>query len=211
MTTARIVGLILLIMIITGCTATGKATQTVKPITTGYIGPMSGYPAVFGIPEQHAIEMALETINENGGINGRPLRVVFEDGKCTAKGATDAANKLIHEEGLKILLVDCSVETLATAEIAEPAKVIVLTAWAMHPDITDAGDFVFRTSISDKDTAKLIAQVMKTKGIQNVGILTELTGYPSGLRDVLLPALEVQGIQAITESFTQGSVDVKRN
>jgi len=48
--------------------------------------------------------VAQEWINKNGGINGRPLKIIFEDFGNSAKNAADAANKLINIDNVNLLM-----------------------------------------------------------------------------------------------------------
>ena len=70
------------------------AEDSVTPIRIGWIGPMSGLIAKFG--SYQAVQIALEEINRAGGINGRPVELIPEDGKGQGKDAVSAAQKLIN-------------------------------------------------------------------------------------------------------------------
>src|SRR3989338_3378683 len=71
-------------------------TPETGPIKIGVVVPLTGDGASFGIPIRRAGDLAIEEINTAGGIGGRKLEVVFEDGKCDGKEATSAAQKLLN-------------------------------------------------------------------------------------------------------------------
>ena len=71
--------------------------------------------------------------------------MIYEDGLCDGKGATNAVQKLINIDGVKIIIGGvCSGETLGAAPLAESSKVILFSPGSGSPDITNAGDYIFR-------------------------------------------------------------------
>jgi len=152
-----------------------------QEISIGFIGPLSGYGAAWGSEQQNAMNIAVDEINKVGGINGKNLNVIYEDGKCDGKEATISAQKLINIDNVKILMPDCSAEALAVAPIAEKNKVLVVAVWPTNPSLSESGDYIFRNSYSDEDIAKSMAEELSE--YNKVGIITELADYPVGLRD----------------------------
>ena len=89
--------LALALLAIAGCAPTGEVVNEEKePVKIGFLGPLTGGVAFLGLNSRAAVEIAVEEINRAGGINGRPLEIIFEDGKCNAKEATTAAQKLVN-------------------------------------------------------------------------------------------------------------------
>jgi branched-chain amino acid transport system substrate-binding protein len=74
-----------------------------EPILIGVVGPLSGDAAVYGEPAKNITEMAIEEINAAGGINGRPLKGIYEDGKCNPKDGATAGQKLISQDKVCLL------------------------------------------------------------------------------------------------------------
>ncbi|MEK6861104.1 MAG: ABC transporter substrate-binding protein, partial [Nanoarchaeota archaeon] len=124
----------------------------IEPIKIGFVGPLTGENANIGIPIRRGVELALEDINSAGGINGRQLVAIFEDGKCNAKDANTAGLKLIDQD--KVIAIvggTCSSETLAIAPNAESKKIPLISPSATNPKITDAGDYIFRAATTASD------------------------------------------------------------
>jgi len=134
-----------------------QTTSTTKgPIKIGFIGAMSGPFTKYGAFE--AVNLAVEEINKAGGINGRKIILVAEDGKCDGKEAVNAVNKLINIDKIKIILGGhCTPESLAIAPIVEQNKVIMLASITTSPGLTHAGDYVFRTSPVSTVQSEIIA------------------------------------------------------
>lgn len=165
-------------------------------IKIGFIGPLSGNAAVFGIVEKNAVEIALEEINYT--IAGKKATVLYEDGQCDATRAVTAAQKLIEIDEVQILLSVCSAETLAVSPLAERNKILLITAYASNPSISQAGDYIFRTSYSDEDAGKVLANALQK--YSTIGILTEQNDYSLGLQKTVL---NNRNKTAITEEFKQ--------
>ncbi len=185
-----------------------------EPIKIGFIGPLTGDAATYGVDEKDATNLAVGEIDNAGGINGRSLEVVYEDGKCDGKDASTAAQKLINIDKVKIILGGlCSGETLSIAPIAEQNNVIVFSAFSSSPDITKAGDYIFRNSPSDLDVAKGYAQFIVNKtGYKNISIISENTDYAGGVRKVFKEEINRLGGKIVSdEVFKQGERDFRTN
>jgi branched-chain amino acid transport system substrate-binding protein len=208
----KIVSLVVIILVIAIIvlifTVKPEAKLSGEQIKIGYVGPLTGNAAGSGLVEKNVIEIATEEINSNGGIDGRKIKIIYEDGLCKGKNAANAAQKLINVDKVKIILSNCSSETLAIAPITEENKVILLTAYANHPDITYSGDYVFRTSHSDAITAQVAVQEMMKKHNQ-IGIIYELTPYAEALKNAINDEIKLLGGKIHEEMFLQDETDVR--
>ncbi len=201
----RIIFAILLITLM-GCAQ--EVEETTEPITIGFIGPLSGGATFFGVPMKQAIEMSVEEINAEGGVNGRSIEVVFENGECEGKAATSATQKLINVDGVKLIIGGlCSGETLAAAPIAEENQVILFSPGSGSPDITQAGDFIFRNFPSDASSASKVAQYAYDVGDTKVALLRENTDYTSALSRVFTENFD--GEIVLDEAFIQDTTDFR--
>ncbi len=206
--------IILLIVVAGGYFLLHKQPAPAETIKIGFIAPLTGDAAAYGIDEKNATAIAVEEINTAGGIDGRPLKVIYEDGKCSGKDAATAAQKLTSIDKVKIILGGaCSGETLAVAPIAEQNKVVVFSAFSSSPDITNAGDYIFRNSPSDTDVAKGYAQFIVNKaGYKKIAIISENTDYAQGARKVFIDEVKkLGGDITADEVFNQGERDFRIN
>ena len=189
-----------------------EGAEDADPIVIGAVVPLTGDGAAYGTPIQRAGELAVEEINAAGGIAGRPLQVIWEDGKCDAKEATSAAQKLINIDQVKIIFGGvCSSETLAISPLAETAKVLVVSPSSTSPDITGAGDFVFRTSPSDAAAGAIAADyAYQTMAARTAAIIAETKDYTQGLRSVFRGRFtELGGEIVADETFNTGDTDMR--
>ena len=144
--------------------------------------------------------MAADEINAAGGINGRTLALVVEDSQCTAKDAIAAYNKLTDVEGVKIILgTSCSSAMLGAAPLADSDGVILFSGLASSPDIAKAGDYIFRTQISDVQVGIDTGNVLWEHGIRRLATITESTDYAEGVRRTSGAQFEKPGGRVVAE------------
>jgi branched-chain amino acid transport system substrate-binding protein len=205
-----VVAIIVIVGIWYGLSKKPTVPTTKEPIKIGFIGPLSGDAASYGIPIKNAIALAVEEINNTGGINGRKIEIIYEDGKCNGKDAVNAAQKLINIDKVKIILGGmCSGELLAIAPITEPAKVLLLSPSASSPDITHAGDFIFRNNPSDADGGKALAKLVREK-YTKAAIISENTDYAQALARVFVEHFRSLGGEVVAqENFDPGVKDFR--
>ncbi len=170
--------LTIVVLVIVGL-ALGASKKETTGIKIGFIGPLSGETATWGEEQKEAVEIAVAEANAK---SPNKMSVTYEDGKCDGKEAVSAAQKLLAYDKPDVLVAICSAEVLAIAPIAQQAKTVLIGMWTTNPSVSQAGDYVFRVSYSDKDTARVMAETIAQK-YQKVGILTELTEYSVGVRD----------------------------
>lgn len=106
-------------------------------ITIGAYGPITGPAAFVGLGGRDGAEIALEEINAAGGINGRKLKMIFEDDGFSPTKALAAVKKLIeHDKVFMIFGLSGSNPTVGTLEYLKDLKVPNYVAIASAPQVT---------------------------------------------------------------------------
>ena len=203
----NIIALIIITVLLVGCTPTGEVVKEQEQIEIGVIAPLTGGGSYWGNQMREGLNMALEEINNKEGVNGRKIKLIYEDTQCDPKIAATAAHKLINVDGVKILIGEvCSTATLAAAPIAEQNKVIFFVPISSSSEITHAGDYVFRNRESSALSGELLAEfVYEELGIREMSILyiNSDTGISYG--DAFKERLEQIGGKILTdESYEKG-------
>ena len=171
-----------------------------NPFIIGVMESITGPGETYGNVAVQAKQLAVEEINAAGGINGRELKLVVEDSKCAAQDAITAYNKLTDVDGVKIILgTSCSGAMLGAAPLAEADGVVLFSGLATNPDIANAGDYIFRTSMSDQQVGIDTGNVMWTDGARTVATITEATDYAEGVRRTSVAQFEKLGGTVIGE------------
>ena len=166
----------------------------------GVMESLTGPGETYGTVANQAKQMAADEINEAGGINGRRLELVVEDSQCSAKDAIAAYNKLTDVDGIKIILgTSCSGAMLGAAPLAEADGIILFSGLASNPDIANAGDYIFRTQISDIQVGIDTGNVLWADGIRRLATITEATDYAEGVRRTSVAQFEERGGSVVAE------------
>ncbi|MBD3253191.1 ABC transporter substrate-binding protein [Candidatus Pacearchaeota archaeon] len=191
---------------------TGKDVEVPNDtIRIGVILPLTGDAAAYGIPLQRTTRFAVNEINKAGGINNKKLDVIYEDGKCNPRDATNAAQKLININNVRIIQGGmCSGETLGAAPVAESNKVILFSPGSGSPEITYAGDYIFRNFPSDASSGNKIALTAIKNNHKKIAILSEQTDYAQAVVDVFKRTFEKNNGKIVSEErFASDSNDFK--
>ena len=211
-----VIGIIILIAVIAVIVGLNKNARqevsTGEAIKIGFLGPLTGDVASLGTNAQKGVELAVKEINAAGGINGRTVEVVYEDGKCNAKDAATAGNKLINLDKVTAIVGGlCSSETMAVAPVAEQQKVIILSYCSSNPSITTIGDYIFRDYPSDTFQGAYAAEIaQKELKAENVAVLYCLSDYCVGIKDVFKKTFADTGGNIVAEEgYEQTTSDLK--
>ena len=197
----RIVILGLLTVVVTVAIACGTDEEGEdSPFRIGVMESLTGAGETYGSVAVQAKTMAMDEINAAGGIDGRRLELVIEDSKCSAQDAITAYNKLTDVEGMKIILgTSCSGAMLGVAPLAEADGVVLFSGLASNPDIANAGDYIFRTQISDIEVGIRTGNVLWADGVRGLATITEETDYAEGVRRTSVAQFEKNGGKVIAE------------
>ena len=143
-------------------------------IKIGFNAPLTGFAAADGNSALVGARLAVEQVNAGGGINGDDIELVVYDDQASPKEAAPLAVKMTTQDEVTAgISGSYSGSTRAAATIFQENSVPYISAYAVHPDITRAGDYVFRTSfmgeVQGRAGAKLIGDVM---GLKRVALVT---------------------------------------
>jgi branched-chain amino acid transport system substrate-binding protein len=180
--------------------AGGGAAQA-EPVKIGFNVPLTGFAAADGNSALIGAELAVEQANAEGGVNGEMVELVVLDDQASPKQAGPVATKLIEQQGVKVgVSGSYSGATRAAAGVYQAAGVPYIAAYAVHPEITRAGEYVFRTSfvgeVQGRAGAKLLGDMM---GKKKVVLITLKNDFGKSLAAGFKEAAGQFGIEIINE------------
>ena len=182
-----------------GCGIIGDSSDD-EPYRIGVMESLTGPGETYGTVANQAKQLAVDEINAAGGVNGRMIELIVEDSKCGAQDAITAYNKLTDVDGVKIILgTSCSGAMLGAAPLAEEDGTILFSGLATNPDIATAGDYIFRTSMSDAQLGVDTGNLLWADGIRNLATITESTDYAEGVRRTSVAQFEKRGGTIVAE------------
>jgi branched-chain amino acid transport system substrate-binding protein len=179
---------------LTGALALGFAmtTPAQADIKIGFQAPLTGPAATDGKSAQIAGQMAAEAINAAGGVLGQKIELVTYD---------DQANKLIGEDGVKLVVnASYSASGRAAAPVFQQAGVVMIAAYGVHPDITRAGDDMFRlVHLGPPQGAATALYIGKTLGLKKISAITMANDYGQATMDGFLGAAGKYGLEVLNK------------
>ncbi len=175
------------------------------------VGPMTGPVTQYGDMVKEGVDTAVERINAEGGVGGKPLEIVSFDDGCEPKQGPVAANRLVNEGIHFVIGHVCSGATIAAADIYNTEGVVMITPSATAPALTDGKnyDYIFRAIGRDDQQGPAAGQFILQKiKPSTVAILHDKQSYGQGIATAVKNTLEQGGIKvAIFEGLNAGDSD----
>ena len=201
--------LMILALVFAACGGGGSAQD--EPFKIGVMESVTGPGETYGNVAVRSKRMAVDEINEAGGINGRMIEIIVEDSKCSAQDAITAYRKLTDVDGVKIILgTSCSGAMLGAAPLAEEDGVVLFSGLATNPDIANAGDYIFRTAMSDLQLGIDTGNVLWADGARTLATITEATDYAEGVRQTSVDQFVKRGGRVVGEErYTSDITDFR--
>lgn len=159
--------LFLLFMVFAFAAGTALAADTVK---IGLLAPLTGFAAADGLSVHNSVKLALERVNNEGGVLGKKVELVVYDDRADGKEAVALARKLIQQDRIVGFVAGSySTPTRAVAPIFQDEEIPLVSAYAVHPDITKAGDYCFRNGflgmVEGKSAGYVADKMLKAKRV----------------------------------------------
>ncbi len=147
--------------------APANAAETIK---IGLLAPLTGFAAADGASVKNSVDLAVEKVNKAGGLLGKKVELVTYDDRADAKEAVALAQKLIQQDQVVGLVAGSySMPTRAVAPLFQDEGVPLVAAYAIHPDVTKAGDFNFRNgflgAVEGRAAAYTAVELLKARKI----------------------------------------------
>jgi branched-chain amino acid transport system substrate-binding protein len=179
----------------------------------GEYGSLTGSTATFGISTRNGIDLAVGEVNAERGVLGRPVKVVVEDDAGKPEEAAAAVTKLVNQDRVVAVLGEvASTRSLAGARVCQPAGVPMVTPASTNPQVTEVGDFIFRTCFIDPFQGTVMAKFAREHlKVERVAILRDIKNdYSVGLADFFKKTFTELGGKIVgDESYSEGDTDFR--
>ena len=175
--------------------ALAAAAPAAAEIPIGFASPLSGPFAESGERNRIAVEMAIEDLNERGGVLGQKVTVIAADDACGMEQALDAARALVEAEVAVVVGHMCSHSSLLAAGIYETADRLMISPFSTHPRLTEEGrQNVFRLKGRDDDQGRLAGDFLADSFAgKRIAILHDGSTYGEGLAREARKQLRARG------------------
>ena len=185
-----------------GCGNSGSTTSG-DVFKIGGIGPTTGDAASYGIAVKNGIQIAVDEINEAGGINGYQIDYKFEDDECDAEKSVNAYN-VLKDWGMQ-MLIGSTTSGCSVAVSAETANdnMFQLTPSGSSTNCT-ANDNVFRVCFSDPDQGKASANFIANNNLATkIAVIYDSSSeYSSGIYASFAQQAAENNLEVTASAFT---------
>ena len=181
-------------------------------VKLGGLAPLTGPYAVYGLAVKNGIDLYVDTLNANGGINGDQVEVLWEDDASDDPAVALQLYGDLYDKGCVGLLGPVlTPQCLAVSDYAYEDGMPMITASGTDANITLGKDFVYRTCFIDDFQGYVMANFAADQGYTDVAILYGAdSAYSNGLVVSFEAQAAAKGLNIVAkESASFTDVDFK--
>jgi branched-chain amino acid transport system substrate-binding protein len=159
--------------------------QKSGPVRLAVIMAATGIAVDSDLPAIDAARLAVEDINGQGGVLGRPVEMLLLDNHSSVLHSKVAAQKAVSLGVAGVIGAIWSSHSQVVAEVAQNAEIPMITPASTHPDIARTGDFIFRTCPINSIQGRIMADfAYRDLGIKTAVVVRNLSeSYSMTLAD----------------------------
>ena len=181
-----------------------------EPIKIGSVLSVTGPAAFLGDPELKTLRLYVEKINKEGGVLGRPLELVYYDDGSDASSANGFGKRLIESDKVDFLIGGTTTgSTMSMAPLADRAGIPFISLAGGVVIVEPVKKWLFKTPHTDRMAAERVFEDMKKRGLTNIALLSETSGFgQSGKKQSEIAAAKL-GIKLVAnETYGPKDTDV---
>ena len=188
--------------------ASGGNSQTLDgSVTFGVVAPITGTNKMVGEYVKNGAEMAAKEINENGGILGKELKLVFEDEVDNLQASVNAMN---YDEVVAFFGSTYSGNCIAASPVVLEKKITMFAGGSSANIPKENNPYIWQARMTDDQSGILLAKAAtENLGMKNPAILYSTESFGTGLKDQTLAALKNLGIEVPEKNLFGFVVDEK--
>ncbi len=191
----------------TACGGSSSNESDEKVLFIGGSGPLTGDYATYGTSVKNGSTIAVEEINNAGGVNGYKLKFVYEDDQADPQQAVQAYASLM-DDGMNVTFGGTtSSACVAVSEEVNKDKLLMVTPTATQDEATQYPG-CFRVCFMDPDQGTYAAKFIKENDLgKKVAVLYDKSNdYSAGVYEHFKAEAEKIGLEIVeTQAFTNQS------
>lgn len=191
------------------CSFPALATE---PVKIAAVFAETGIASGENAPYIQMIKLAVEELNSQGGVLGRPVKLFVLDNQSTPIGSSLAAKKAVQLGVTAVIGASWSSHSLEMAPILQQSRIPMITPVSTNPKITRIGNYIFRICFTDSFQGKVMAQFARTElGHKTAAVLKIINEeYSLTLAEFFVNAFKHSGGKILFEGSYRGkAVDFK--
>jgi branched-chain amino acid transport system substrate-binding protein len=184
--------------------------QTQEPIKIGGVLSISGAAAGLGVPERNGALAAEKAINANGGVNGRPIKLIIEDDTTNPDTAVSKVNDLIYNQKVVAMIGGTNLPpAVAIGGITDKIKMPQFTFTGLGPAVEKTRTCVFHMfTAHDMNARALLGYAVEFLKAKTIGVLYD-SGYGTVVMREFDKVIDQYPIKVVAkEKFELSATDV---
>jgi len=169
----------------------------------GGVLPLTGALSFLSPPEIAGAELAIQDINDAGGVLGKPVEFSVEDSSDGdhPEVAPASATKVLSEGVDVVFGAAASGVTRLIIDQVTSSKTVEISMSNTAPDLSEwkDGGYYFRTAPSDLLQGAIVGNQIVADGNENVGIIYQQTSYGEGLEAKAKAVIEAAGATIVSD------------
>ena len=187
-----------------GTDASGKDT-----FLLGVYLPLSGANASYGFELENSINMAVDYINQNGGMNGAQIETLYYDTLSSTEEAAKITVKMVEQDHVDAVITSpMSTEILASAQTLMDNKVLTFALGTSGTVIEDGWDYLYRSAANNDIALPSVFELIEEQGYTNTAVFYSQDEVAIHIKDLFVEGCEERGIDILDiETFDTGDTD----
>jgi branched-chain amino acid transport system substrate-binding protein len=165
-----------------------------QPIYFAVSGPFSGDRAAYGAVWKKGMDMAVSQVNAAGGVQGRPIELVYQDTQSDPKQSVPVAQKFVDDPRIVAELGDfSSAASMAASPIYERGKLVQFGFTNSDPKFTKGGEYMYSTAPTMQMDAALMANIAFKQLGRNAAVFYQASDWGDTSQKVFVDAYKALG------------------
>ena len=205
--------LVLTVALMAGCGSpaapAGNGATSGESIKLAVVSPVTGDSSVYGDYMRKGVDMALQEINDAGGVLGRPLEFVYEDDKGSSTDAVSVAQKIASDKSIVGVIGHVfSGCTLAAGPIYQNNGIPTIAVASTNPEVATIGEYVYRINVGDNYQGGALAKLLNEKNVTKAAVIYDNSDYGVGVSNAFAEQYKaLNGEIVLNESYLSGADD----
>ncbi len=175
-----------------------------EPVKIGITTILSSPLAERGQQEQYGAQLALDQINQAGGVLGRPVEAYYADNACKPEIGVAATKRLLEQVHVPVVIgALCTPVTRAILPVMAEAKVPLIIATSAGQEFVEAAgiggnQYAFKTIPSDLDIARGLVRYLLAQHMKSISLVDDAAPFQAENAEKLMMAAKESGLTIVT-------------
>lgn len=178
----------------------GARSAAAAEIRIGSIVSATGPASFLGDPEEKTLQIYVDKLNRNGGVNGHTIKLIVYDDGGDADKARTFATRLVEEDKVSAVLGGSTTgTTMAMVPVFEDAEIPFISLAGAVVIVEPVKKYVFKVPHTDRMACEKIFEHLKKNGLAKIGMISGTDGFGKSMRDQCVKVNAKYGVEILGE------------